>query len=204
MTHKTMLLLLALAPAFWTTRPVHAQEARATLGGRVMDAQGAVVAGAQVAVISIETGLKQSATTNSEGNWSVRFLIPGTYRFTVTASGFKQAEHPRIELQTADNKSIDIQLAVGASTDHVTVTADAPLIDTSAASSGTVINQKQILEMPTNSRVVTLFATLSPGVLQQDQNNNVFQLWSFNAASQFTVNGGTNNSRSTAFELDGM
>ena len=180
------------------------QEARATIGGRVVDAQGAIVAGAQVVVVSEDTGVKQTTTTNSDGNWSVRFLIPGRYHFTVGAPGFKQAVSNGIELQTADIRAIDVELAVGSASDHITVTDEAPLIDTTAATSGTVINQKQMLEMPTNSRVVTLFATLSPGVLQQDQNNNVFQLWSFNAASQFTVNGGTNNSRSTAFELDGM
>ena len=82
-----------------------------------------------------------------------------------------------IELQTSDIKSIDVELAVGSASDHVTVTSEAPLIDTTSATSGTVINQRLVLEMPTNSRVVTLFATLSPALLQQDQNNNVFQLW---------------------------
>jgi hypothetical protein len=180
------------------------QEARATIGGRVVDPQGAVVPNAQVVVISDDTNIKQTAATNSDGNWSVRFLIPGHYHFTVTSPGFKLAAANGIELQTADIKSIDVELAVGSASDRVTVSSESPLIDTTAATSGTVINQQMVLEMPTNSRVVTLFATLSPGVLQQDQNNNVFQLWSFNAASQFTVNGGTNNSRSTAFELDGM
>jgi hypothetical protein len=180
------------------------QEARATLGGRVTDPQGAVVPNAQVVVTSDDTGVAQTSTTNSDGNWSVRFLVPGRYHFTVSAAGFKEAEHPTIELQTADNKSIDVQLAVGSSSERITVVAEAPLIDTTSATSGTVISEKEILEMPSESRVATLLAVLSPGVLQQDQNNNVYQLWSFNAASQFTVNGGTNNSRSNAFELDGM
>ena len=71
--------------------------------------------------------------------------------------------------------------------------AEAPLIDTTSATSGTVITQEQIIEMPSMSRVTTLFATLSPGVVAQDQNQNVAHLWSYNAASQFTVNGGRNN-----------
>ena len=58
--------------------------------------------------------------------------------------------------------------------------------------------------MPSMSRVATLLATLSPGVLQQDQNQNVAHLWSHDAASQFTVDGGRNNTRSNNFELDGM
>ena len=61
-----------------------------------------------------------------------------------------------------------------------------------------------MLEMPSMSRVATLLATLSPGVLQQDQNQNIAHLWSHDAASQFTVDGGRNNTRSNTFELDGM
>ena len=203
-TRKTFLLWATTLALCLNGNLARSQEARATIGGRVVDAQGAVVPNAQVAVISDDTGVKQTTTTNTDGNWSVRFLIPGRYHFTVGSPGFKQAVSGAVELQTADIKSIDVDLVVGSASEHMTVTDEAPLIDTTAATSGTVISQQQVLEMPTNSRVVTLFATLSPGVLQQDQNNNVFQLWSFNAASQFTVNGGTNNSRSTAFELDGM
>ena len=196
--------LMTLAGSLGLANRALGQEARATIGGKVFDDQGAVVPNEQVVVNFEDTGVKQTTATNSDGNWSVRFLIPGHYRFTVTAPGFKQAERVGIELQTADNKSIDVVLAIGTASEHITVSSEAPLIDTTSATSGTVINQKQVLELPTNSRVVTLFAVLSPGVLQQDQNSNVFQLWSFNAASQFTVNGGTNNSRSTEFELDGM
>jgi hypothetical protein len=58
--------------------------------------------------------------------------------------------------------------------------------------------------MPTSSRIPTLFATLSPGVLAQDQNSNILNLYSYNGASQITVNGGRNNVRSNEFELDGM
>jgi hypothetical protein len=205
MTKKVFLrLAMTLVCGLSLARSGWGQEARATLGGRVADPQGATVPNAQVEVISDDTGVKQGATTNSDGNWSVRFLIPGHYRFTVTSPGFKVAVATGIELQTADMKSIDVELTVGSASDHVTVTAEAPLIDTTAATSGTVIDEKHMLEVPTNSRVASLFAVLSPGVLQQDQNNNVYQLWSYNAASQFTINGGTNNSRSTAFELDGM
>src|SRR5579859_4081048 len=84
----------------------NAQESRATLGGRVVDAQGGVVAGAEVVVTSTDTSVKQKTTTNSQGNWIVRFLIPGPYNFSVTSPGFKQAERNGITLQTADNKQI--------------------------------------------------------------------------------------------------
>ena len=181
-----------------------AQGARATLGGRVTDAQGAAVLGADVTVASDDTDVKQTTKTNEQGNWMVQFLVPAHYSFSVVAAGFRPVEQHEITLQTGDIKQIDIQLEIGSATTQVTVTAEVPLIDTTAAISGTVITQEQINEMPSMSRVATILATLSPGVLQQDQNHNVAHAWSHNAASQITVDGGRNNTRSNTFELDGM
>jgi hypothetical protein len=181
-----------------------AQESRATLGGRVIDPQGAVVPNAEVVVASDDTGVKQQTRTNAQGNWAVQFLIPGRYSFIIAAPGFKKAERKGMTLQTADMKQIDVTLELGAVAETISVTGEAPLIDTTSATSGTVITQEQITEMPSMSRVSTLLATLSPGVIAQDQNQNIAHLWSYNAASQFTVNGGRNNIRSNEFELDGM
>ncbi|HWC99434.1 MAG TPA: carboxypeptidase regulatory-like domain-containing protein [Candidatus Sulfopaludibacter sp.] len=180
------------------------QSSRANIGGRVMDAQGAAIPSASIVVIGDDTGVKQTTKTNESGNWIVDFLVPGHYSFTVTAAGFKVLDRRGIELRTSDNKQIDTTLEIGSSTTEVTVTAEVPLIDTTAATSGTVIAQEQILEMPSFSRVLTILATLSPGVLQQDQNNNTAHLWSHDAASQLTMDGGRNNTRSNTFELNGM
>jgi hypothetical protein len=180
------------------------QSSRATLSGRVTDAQGAVVPGADVTVTSDDTTVKQTTKTNNEGNWIVQFLVPAHYSLTISAGGFRPNERHGIQLQTGDQKQIDVQLEVGSSTTQVTVSAETPLIDTTAAVSGTVIAQEQINEMPSMSRVATLLATLSPGVMQQDQNQNVAHAWSHDAASQITVDGGRNNTRSNTFELDGM
>ncbi len=196
---------MAATAFIWSvSRPAFAQEARATIGGRVMDAQGGVIPKAEVVVTSDETRVSQKTQTNEQGNWVVRFLIPGHYSYTVTAPGFKKAERVGIELQTADNKLFDTTLEVGQTSSEVTVTAEAALIDTTSATSGTVITSQEVAEMPSSSRVTTLLATLSPGVLAQDQNQNVAHLWSHDAASQFTVDGGRNNQRSNNFELDGM
>ena len=197
------ILVLAMA-VFAGASSLWAQTSRATLGGRVTDAQGSAVPNAEVSVVSEETDVKQITRTNEQGNWVVQFLIPARYNFTVSAAGFKSIEHKGIVLQTSDNKQIDSQLEVGSTTTELTVTAEVPLIDTTAATSGTVISEDQILEMPSSSRVLTILATLSPGVLQQDQNNNTAHLWSHDAASQITVDGGRNNTRSNTFELNGM
>jgi hypothetical protein len=183
---------------------VYAQEARATLGGRVTDLQGAVIPDAAVTVTSVQTGVKEQTQTNSQGIWLVQFLQPGHYEFSVSKPGFKTAERRGIELQTADNKTVDTQLELGSVAISVLVSSEAPLIDTTAATSGTVITQKELGEIPTSTHVVTLFSTLSPGVVAQYQNNNVVHMWSYIGASQFEADGGRNNIFSNNFQLDGM
>jgi hypothetical protein len=187
------------------------------LGGRVIDPQSGVVPKAEVVVKADATGVQQKTAANEQGNWIVQFLIPGTYNVSVTAPGFKTAERRGIELQTADNKQIDIQLEVGTTNTQVEVTAETPLIDTTAATNGTVITRAEIAEMPSMSRVATILAILSPGVFQQDQNQNVAHLWSHDAASQIGMDGGNTSAaggttnatlttvyRSNDYQIDGM
>src|SRR5262249_4490010 len=89
------------------------QDSRASLGGQVMDPQGAVIPGAEVVVRSDDTGVSQQTRVNERGNWTVRFLLPGRYSITVTMAGFTRAERHGITLQTADSKQIDITLDLG-------------------------------------------------------------------------------------------
>lgn len=92
-----------------------AQEVRAIVGGRVTDPAGGVIPNASVVVVSDDTGVKQQTRTNNDGNWTVQFLLPGHYHFTVTAPGFKTEERQKIELQAADNKQFDVKLQLGSS-----------------------------------------------------------------------------------------
>jgi hypothetical protein len=187
-----------------TVQIVFGQEARATLGGRINDILGAGVPSAEVLVVSDDTGVTQRTITNGQGNWLVEFLLPGHYHFSVAAPGFKTVERQGVALQTSDNKTIDVQLQVGDSKQSVEVVSEVPLIDTTSATSGTVIGQEQITELPSVSRVPTTLAILSPGVVQQDQNNNPLHGWSYYGASQFSAGGGLNNIYSNSYLLDGF
>jgi hypothetical protein len=159
--------------------PLSGQESRATIGGRVMDVQGAAVPNASVRVVSDETGVERQTRTNSQGNWIVQFLLPGRYHFSVSAPAFKTTTSLGVTLQAADNKELDVQLELGAVSQSVEIHAEAPLIDTTSATSGTVISSANMTEMPTISHVPTLLAVLSPGVVAQDQNNNIVRPWSY-------------------------
>src|SRR5215471_9963975 len=181
-----------------------AQDARATIGGRVIDTQSAPVPNAAIEVIAEDTAIRQTTITNDQGNWTIQFLLPGRYRFSVSRPGFKTMIRDGLTLQAADIKQFDVVLEVGAINQSVEVTAETALIDTTSATSGTVISSREMTEMPTLSHVPTLLAVLSPGVVAQDQNNNIVRPWSYIGASQFTADGGRNNIYSNNFQLDGM
>jgi hypothetical protein len=104
MKHATLTVAVvffagATGPVAW------AQEARATMSGRVVDPQNAVVPQAEIVVRSDDTGVEQTTKTNGQGNWTIRFLIPGNYSLRITAPGFKQVERQGIELQTAEGST---------------------------------------------------------------------------------------------------
>src|ERR1700682_3910334 len=200
---KLALFVVSVLMLYFGTSNAWTQEVRATIGGRVTDPQGAVVPSAIVTVISDQTGVERQPQTKSQGNWIVQFLLPGPYHFLVAASGFKNAERKGITLQASDNKEIDTQLEVGTSTQSVIVTGEAPLIDTTSGTSGTVITAEQISELPSSTHVSTLLAGLSPGVLLQDQTPGNTHMWSNIGASAILADGGRGN-RSNSIILDGM
>lgn len=181
-----------------------AQDVRATLGGRVTDPEGAIIPGAAVTVLSKDTNVKRATVTNNRGLWQVQALLPGNYSFRIESPGFRGEQRANVTLQAADVKQFDIQMSVGSESQTVTVSSDTPLIDTTAATSGTVVTQRELEDLPSQSHVPTLFATLAPGVVQRDQGSNVVRGWSNDGASQFTANGGRNVTQSNNFQLDGM
>lgn len=181
-----------------------AQDVRATIGGRVTDPQGSVIRGASISIVSNDTNVARTTATNGKGLWQIQLLLPGKYHFTISSPGFRTEQRLGITLQAADVKQFDVQLAVGSEAQTVTVTAETPLIDTTAATSGTVVTRRELDDLPTQSHVPTLFATLAPGVVQREQGSNVVRGWSNDGASQFTANGGRNVTNSNNFQLDGM
>jgi len=180
-----------------------AQDVRATIGGRVADPQGAVIRGAVVTLTSNDTNVVRTTNTNESGLWQIQSLLPGRYHFTVASPGFNTEQRTGITLQAADVKQFDVRMAIGSEAQTVSVTSETPLIDTTAATSGTVITQRELEDLPSQSHVPTLFALLTPGATQHDQGSNVVRGWSNDGASQYYVNGGRGTT-SNNFQLDGM
>src|SRR5262245_1275421 len=141
------------------------QEFRSTLSGRVSDAQRAVVPGATVAAEQIETGARYETISGDDGQYVLPFLAPGNYRLSVEASGFKKYVRDGIHIGTNERVAIDAALELGQLTEIVTVTAAESMLDTATASTGQVITQRQIENMPIAGRTPLVLAQLAMGVI---------------------------------------
>src|SRR5215831_13602977 len=111
-----------------TASLVFSQATTATMDGVVRDPTGAVVPGAAITVTNIETQVSSRWTSNAEGRFIAPFLQPGEYEVTAEKQGFKKALRRGVTLLVADTARIDLMLEIGATTDTVTATAEAPLI----------------------------------------------------------------------------
>jgi hypothetical protein len=142
-----------------------AQTATGTLQGVVTDASGASVPDAKITIENQRTGVRFSQVSNSEGRFTQLFLVPSEYRLTIEKPGFQKNVTSGIKVDVQQTASIDVALAVGEVSSTVEVTAAAAQLSSEVSSVSTVIQNKQILDMPLNGRNPFSLTTLAPGVI---------------------------------------
>jgi hypothetical protein len=140
------------------------QSSTAEIRGLVSDESGAVIPGARVEVVYLQTGESRTFTTDASGQYIVPQLIPGSYEVRADAQGFRRLVRQGIVLQVDQRASVDLRMQVGSVTESVEVVAAAPLLDTSEASLGQVIENRKILDLPLNGRNILSLAALTSGV----------------------------------------
>jgi hypothetical protein len=161
LTHMALLLMMLTALAPWSLAQTASTGA---LAGEVIDATSAVMPGAQIAVINEATGERRVATSHRDGSYVVSLLPPGSYRVEVSKSGFKTAVRPGVQINVTETARLNIQLAVGAVQEEVTVTAQQELLQTESATLGQVTSGEQINSLPLVTRNFTQIIALNPGV----------------------------------------
>ncbi|HXE13977.1 MAG TPA: carboxypeptidase-like regulatory domain-containing protein, partial [Bryobacteraceae bacterium] len=142
-----------------------AQEFRGTINGRVTDQSGAGLADAKVTVKNAARNEETNVTTTSNGDYTVPFLIPGTYSVTVTAKGFKEETHDDVEVRVSEKISSNFQMQLGAVTESVTVSGAAPLVDQTTADRGEILDNTRVTQLPVIGRNPINFVNLAPGVV---------------------------------------
>jgi hypothetical protein len=161
---------------------LRAQVATGRITGRLTDASGAVVPGGPVKAVNIQTNVETSTRSSSEGIFDLQNLIPGQYRVLAEVSGFKNFQQGPLELRVGDTLSLNISLQIGSQAETVTVTADAPLLESSSAATGQVVDSKRLesLPLPASNPIVTTMLAVNMTMLTSptstytpDANNQV-------------------------------
>src|ERR1700761_2332428 len=147
-----------------TSAPVFAQAstgAVAQITGSVSDSTGAVVPEAEVKATQTETGFTRTAVTGADGTYVLPNLIVGPYKLQVVRSGFKSYSQVGIVLEVNDNVTVNIKLQIGSTTQSVTISADASMVNTESPSVSSVIGSRSVVDLPLNGRNLTQLVLLS-------------------------------------------
>ncbi len=180
--------VLVILTSLFFVQHANAQEFRGTISGTVTDPSGAVVKGARVAITEVSTGSVNTTQSDNAGQYVVPFLQPGDYQISIEMTGFKKAIRNGVTLQANEHPIIDIPLQIGGAQETVSVTADAPLIDTANASVGQVITTKQVEDFPVNGRTPITLVELAVGVVPTSQPSQIHP-FDNSGASSWSIGG---------------
>jgi hypothetical protein len=187
------------------TTLAYAQSPNASVTGQVIDSSQAIIAGAHVLAVNVNTNFRYEAATNGAGEYYFPNLLPGTYRMEADMTDFKAVIKPNVVLHVQDAVEINFELAIGSASESVTVEGGEPLVQLATSDLGTVVDSRTIRELPLNGRSWTDLATLQPGVVAietqasysaaADRGNRGF-------GSQLSISGGR--VRQNSYRIDGV
>ncbi len=163
------------------------------IAGVVTDTSGAAVPGAKIVLNNIDTGTTQTLTSNGTGAYRASLLKPGSYKMTVTESGF-QTYTTVVTVATGQISTVDAKMAIGSGSETVDVSSsDVPLLHTEDAQVSTTFSQKEVQNLPNPGDDLTYVAQVSPGAVMNTSSGGGygnFSVFGLPATSNtFTLNG---------------
>src|SRR6267378_4305823 len=144
--------------------PAGRAQTTSTIEGSVTDHQGLAVAGAEVRLAGDTVGFDKTTVTDASGNYQLEAVPAGTYRLTVSHSGFATKVFKSLEITLNRTLKFDVAMEVSSVQERVEVSAEPPLLETSSSSEGVTITPQQIVDMPINGRNYLDLMQLVPGV----------------------------------------
>ena len=158
----------------------------ASVSGTVEDASGSAVGGATITVTSLETGGRRQTVTDASGSYSVSALPLGRTEVRAEKVGFKPVERTGITLELDQNAKVNFRLEIGELVSQVTVSEQAPIVNTTTEPVAGLVGENQVKELPLNGRSFDNLITLNPGAIN------------------FTLkSAGTSTSNGNTFSVDG-
>jgi hypothetical protein len=182
-------VLTLLAGTILFASAAQAQIGRATIQGTISDPQLAAIAGVAVRITQSETNTVFNTTTNEAGFYAVPGVPVGNYNVVAEHQGFKRGVRSGIVVQVGDQAQVDFRLEIGSVAESVEVIGAAPLVDTSSATVGKVIENARMTGLPLNGRSALALVVLTPNVRSHAESPHGFGDRGV-LVSGFSVNGG--------------
>lgn len=154
-----LLILIAAAPA-------RAQVDTGMVAGVVTDEQRAALPGATITVTNIATAQSRTVVTDAEGRYRVTALQPGQYSVKAELSGFADVVRPQVAVTVGSAVDVNMTLSVAALQETITVTGEAPLVESTKAEFSTVVNQQVLEAIPSKSRAFLDMTLLTPAAVE--------------------------------------
>ncbi len=140
--------VLTISLLIWLAACSFGQSDKGSLAGTITETSGALVVGAKVTAINTRTGELRDTTTGKEGEYAIQEVPAGPYTLTVEAPGFSAATTQQVEVAVQQSRRVDVKLQVGQVSQNVTVTAEAPTIQTESAVLQSNVSERQVRELP--------------------------------------------------------
>jgi|CZKL01.1.fsa_nt_gi hypothetical protein len=170
--NQAALVCASLTVSLFLAFSASAQVEQGRVVGQITDPQGSVVSGASVKLTNTGTNIVQTAETEGNGNYNITPVSAGTYRLSVSASGFETTTISGIEVQVGQIVREDLKMKLGSTSTTVEVTTSAPLLNTDSATVGEVVSNQQLTGLPLNGRGFYQLAQLTPGASLQAATGN--------------------------------
>src|SRR5439155_1788515 len=143
-----------------------------TIAGTVLDPSGAAVVGAKVTVTALATGLTRQTVSGGDGSYIFPLLPVGLYSVAIEATGFRRSEQKGIQVEADKSSTVPISLQIGATSETISVEANAELVETRVGALSKVITHQNIIELPLNGRNAASLVLLAPGTADLNAGNS--------------------------------
>lgn len=165
--------------------------------GRVTDEQEAVLPGVAITITHRDSGVSRETVSGGDGTFSIPGLVPGPYRLDANLAGFSKYEVSELNLRVGSTAQLEVMLKIGALTEDVTVTSEAPQVDLTSTEVGGTVGATELTQLPSGNRNFTGFVALLPGVVynptSDSSSDNVTINGQHGSGVVFLMDGGSNN-----------
>jgi Carboxypeptidase regulatory-like domain len=180
--------------------PARSQSFYGSLISVIQDAQGAVIPGATVVLTNTATNERREGVSSEDGTARFVNLVPGTYRLEVELTGFQRFVRDGIAVNIQSTPRIEATLQLGSLQETVSVTGEAPLLQTENASVGTVVGARAVQELPLNGRNVLNLIAVAPTVVPQGGSEGSLTGKNVFAAGNYQIGGGVANQSASLYD----